>query len=352
MRLNPLATCSLPPLPLAGEVATLARAWRVGEFSPFAQELGEAPPPQPSPASGRGGSPSSLRHRASAPMLRYIWLICLVLVTTALPARAQDRLNVVASFSILGDFVRNVGGDRVNVTTLVGPDGDAHVYTPTPADAKKIADAKLVVVNGLGFEGWLSRLVQSSGRKPTIITATSGIAPRKLGSEADPHAWQSVANAKVYVTNIRADPAGAEAYRANAEGYLANLDALDRDIRQAVAQIPQDRRKVISTHDAFGYLASAYGIEFVAPLGVSTESEASARDIARIITQIRTQKIPAVFLENISDFRLIRRISAETGAKVGGTLYSDSLTGEKGDAPTYIDMVRHNIKALTSALTN
>jgi zinc/manganese transport system substrate-binding protein len=290
-------------------------------------------------------------------MRRLFWLGCLALITAALPARAQERLNVVASFSILGDFVRNVGGERVSVTTLVGPDGDAHVYTPTPADAKKIADAKLVIVNGLGFEGWLSRLVKSSGKKPTIVTATSGIAPRKLGSEADPHAWQSAANAKVYVTNIRdalaaADPAGAEAYRANAQTYLAKLDTLDRDMLMAVAQIPQDRRKVISTHDAFGYLASAYGIEFVAPLGVSTESEASARDIARIITQIRTQKIPAVFLENISDSRLIRRISAETGAKVGGTLYSDSLTNEKGDAPTYIDMVRHNIKALTSALAN
>jgi zinc/manganese transport system substrate-binding protein len=288
-------------------------------------------------------------------MRRLFWLGCLALIAVALPAHAQDRLNVVASFSILGDLVRNVGSDRVSVTTLVGPDGDAHVYTPTASDAKKIADAKLVIVNGLGFEGWLSRLAQSSGKKPTIVTATNGIAPRKLGSEADSHAWQSVANAKVYVTNIRdalaaADPAGAEAYRANAENYLAKLDALERELRAAVAQIPQDRRKVISTHYAFGYLASAYGIEFVAPLGVSTESEASARDIARIITQIRTQKIPAVFLENISDSRLIRRISAETGARVGGTLYSDSLTGEKGDAPTYIDMVRHNIKALTSAL--
>ncbi len=289
--------------------------------------------------------------------MRYISLICLFLAASMLPVRAQDRLNVVASFSILGDFVRNVGGERVSVTTLVGPDGDAHVYTPTPADAKRIADAKLVIVNGLDFEGWLSRLVKSSGRKPTIVTATRGIVPRKLGSHADPHAWQSVANAKTYVANIRealaaADPAGAEAYRANAEGYLARLDALDREVRAAVAQIPQDRRKVITTHDAFGYLAAAYGIAFVAPSGVSTESEASARDIARIITQIRTQKIPAVFLENISDSRLIRRISAETGAKVGGTLYSDSLTGEKGDAPTYIDMVRHNIKALTSALAN
>jgi zinc/manganese transport system substrate-binding protein len=290
-------------------------------------------------------------------MRRLFWLGCLALIMAAGPAHAQDRLNVVASFSILGDFVRNVGGERVSVTTLVGPDGDAHVYTPTPADAKKIADAKLVIVNGFGFEGWLSRLVRSSGKKPTIVTATSGIAPRKLGSEADPHAWQSVANAKIYAATIRdalaaADPAGAAIYRANAEGYLAKLDALEREMQAAVAQIPQDRRKVISTHDAFGYLASASGIEFVAPLGVSTESEASARDIARIITQIRTQKIPAVFLENISDSRLIRRISAETGARVGGMLFSDSLTGEKGDAPTYIDMVRHNIKALTSALAN
>ena len=198
--------------------------------------------------------------------------------------------------------------------------------------------------------------MQSSGSKASIVTATTGIAPLKLGSDADPHAWQSVANAKIYVANIRdalvaADPADAEAFKANAEAYLAKLDALDREVREAVAQIPEDRRKVISTHDAFGYFAAAYGIEFIAPLGVSTESEASARDIAGIITQIRAAKIPAVFLENISDPRLIRRIAAETGARVGGTLYSDSLTGEKGDAPTYIDMVRHNIKALTSALS-
>ncbi|QWG12597.1 metal ABC transporter substrate-binding protein [Bradyrhizobium sediminis] len=291
-------------------------------------------------------------------MRRFQFLFaCLMLIAAVAPARAQERLNVVASFSILGDFVRNVGGDRVNVTTLVGPNSDVHVYSPTPADAKKIADARLVIVNGLGLEGWLPRLVQSAGGKARIIAATDGIAPRKLGSDADPHAWQSVANAKTYVANISAalaaaDPAGAEGYRANATAYLAKLDALDREVREAVAQIPAARRKVISTHDAFGYLASSYGIAFIAPLGVSTESEASARDIARIITQIRTQKIPAVFLENISDARLIGRISAETGAKVGGTLYSDSLTGEKGDAPTYIEMVRHNIKALTSALAN
>ena len=283
------------------------------------------------------------------------WLIVLALMAITTPARATDRLNVVASFSILGDLVRNVGGASVDVTTLVGPDGDAHVYVPTPADAKRIAGAKLVFVNGLGLEGWLPRLVQSAGNKAVIVTATAGIAPLKLGSDADPHAWQSPLNAKIYVANIRdalvaAAPADAAAFRSNAEAYLAKLDALDREVRQAIAKIPESRRKVISTHRAFGYFAAAYGVEFVAPLGVSTESEASARDIAGIITQIRASKIPAVFLENISDPRLIRQIAAETGARVGGTLYSDSLTGEKGDSPTYIDMVRHNIKALTSAL--
>jgi zinc/manganese transport system substrate-binding protein len=287
--------------------------------------------------------------------MRHLCLICLALVISVFPARAEDRLNVVASFSILGDFVKNVGGERVSVTTLVGADGDAHVYVPTPADAKKIADAKLVFVNGFGLEGWLPRLVKSAGGKASIVTATAGIAPLTRGSDADPHAWQSVANAKIYVGNIRdalvaADPASAALFRSHADAYLAKLDALDREVRAAVAQIPEGRRRVISTHSAFGYFAAAYGVEFIAPIGVSTESEASARDIAGIITQVRSAKIPAVFLENMSDPRLIRRISAETGAKVGGTLYSDSLTAEKGDAPTYIGMVRHNIKALTSAL--
>ena len=281
--------------------------------------------------------------------------ILLAVLAGTLPARAQIRLDVVASFSILGDFAKQVGGDRVTVTTLVGADSDVHVYTPSPADAKKVADAKLLVINGLGLEGWLPRLVQSSGGKPIIVTASDGIAPRRLGADPDPHAWQSVVNAKRYVINIRdgfsrADPAGVATYNANAEAYLAQLDQFDLEVRAIVAQIPEARRKVISTHDAFAYFAAAYRIAFIAPQGVSTESEASARDIASIITQIKTDRIPAVFLENISDPRLIRRIAAETGARVGGTLYPDSLTGENGDAPTYIDMVRHNIKALASAL--
>lgn len=281
-------------------------------------------------------------------------LLC-VLLLIAPSVHAAERLSVVASFSILGDFVRNVGGDRVNVTTLVGPDSDVHVYTPAPADAKRVADAQLVIVNGLGLEGWLPRLAQSSGSKATIVTASAGIAPLKLGSAADPHAWQSVPNAKIYVADIAnalaaADPNDAELFRTQAKAYLEKLEALDREVREAVAKIPGERRKVISTHNAFGYFTAEYGVQFVAPQGVSTETEPSARDVASIIGQIKAQRIPAVFLENISDDRLIRRIAAETGAKVGGTLISDGLTGEKGPAPTYIDMVRHNIKALTSAL--
>ncbi len=284
------------------------------------------------------------------------WIIFLALMAAA-PARAQDRLHVVASFSIIGDFVRNVGGERVSVTMLVGPNGDVHVYTPAPADAKKIADARLLIINGLGLEGWLPRLLQASGSKAPIITATNGIVPLRLGSDADPHAWQSAANAKTYVANISdaliaADPAAAETFRANALRYTAELDALDREVRSAVAQIPPARRKVISTHNAFGYFAAAYGIEFIAPSGVSTEAEPSARDVAVIVSQVKSEKIPAVFMENISDPRLVSRIAAETGAKVGGTLFSDALTDEKGACPTYIEMVRHNIKALTSALGN
>ena len=299
---------------------------------------------------------------------RRVLAICLVIFCAiAAPAYAQqNKLNVVATFSILADFARNVGGDLVNVTSLVGPDSDTHVYTPAPSDAEKIAKAKLVIVNGLGLEGWLPRLIQSSGDKAVMVVASKGIAPRRIevgesggnerGGEADPHAWQSVPNAKIYVANIRdaliaADPAGAQIYRANADAYLAKLDALDRDVRAMVAKIPLERRNVISTHDAFGYFAAAYGVHFIAPQGVSTEAEPSARDIASIITQVKKQKIPAVFLENISDPRMMRRIASETGAAIGGTLYSDSLTGENGEAPTYIDMVRHNIRALTSALS-
>jgi zinc/manganese transport system substrate-binding protein len=276
---------------------------------------------------------------------------------------ADERIRVVATFSILEDFVKNVGGDRIDATTLVGPNGDAHVYEPSPADAKRLADARIVFMNGLGFEGFMGRLIKASGTKAVVVAATKGIKTRQMESidrdhaSIDPHAWQSVGNAKIYVNNIRdaliaADPAGRAAYEANAAAYLAKLDALEAEVKDIVAKIPADRRRVISTHDAFGYFSQAYRLEFIAPQGVSTEAEVSAKDVARIISQIRKQKIPAVFLENVTDARLVRRIAEETGAKIGGTLFSDALTGEKGEAPTYIDMVRHNIRTLSAALTS
>jgi len=274
---------------------------------------------------------------------------------------AEQKLRVVASFSVLGDLVRNVGGDRIELSTLVGPDGDAHVYSPTPADANTVAAANLVIINGLGFEGWLPRLVESTGKRATVIEATRGITPRHGDGadvdKLDPHAWQSVANVKVYVDNIRdalgnADPAGSSIYSTNATAYLKQLDALDREIRSGVDVIPPARRQVVSTHDAFGYFADAYGITFVAPQGVSTDTEPTAKDIAAIILLVRTAHIPAVFLEKLGDPRLIGQIASETGAKVGGTLFSDSLTGPDGEAPTYIQMMKHNIRELTRALVD
>jgi zinc/manganese transport system substrate-binding protein len=291
-------------------------------------------------------------------ILQRMFAVALVLGALAPHAHAaEQKLRVVASFSVLADLVRNVGGDRIELSTLVGPDGDAHVYSPTPADAKTVASAKLVIINGLGFEGWLPRLVESTGNHARVEEASNGVMPRHgTGADKiDPHAWQSVANVKIYVTNIRdalseADPAGSGTYSTNATAYLNKLDALDREIRSGVAAIPPQRRQVVTIHDAFGYFADAYGISFVAPQGVSTDTEPTASDIAATILLIRAAHVPAVFLEKLGDPRLVGRIAAETGAKLGGTLYSDSLTGPDGEAPTYIQMMDHNIRELTRAL--
>jgi len=285
----------------------------------------------------------------------------LAFVATANPAFAEGKLNVVATTSILADFVKNVGGDRVAVASLVGPNGDAHVYAPTPTDAKTVADAKVVFTNGLGLEGWMTRLVKASGTRAPMTVATKGVTPLKMEEDGktvtDPHAWQSVANAKIYVANIRdgliaADPAGQGAYEANAKDYLGRLDALEKDVKDTIAKIPADHRKIITTHDAFGYFGAAYGMQFIAPQGVSTEAGISAKDVASIVRQIRKQKIPAVFLENVSDSRLMDRIAKESGAKIGGTLYSDALSEATGPAATYIDMMRNNIREFSAALTS
>lgn len=299
-------------------------------------------------------------------MSRYALILTVVMTLFEIEsARAGNKLDVVATFSILGDLVKNVGGDRVQVNTLVGPNGNTHVYTPSPADAKKLADAGVIVVNGLGLEGWLDRLISASGTKAAIIVATARINPKERAGKADddghggtdPHAWQSVANAKTYVENIRdglvaADPAGKAAYEENTRQYLARLGQLDRDVRSTISNIPADRRLVVTDHRAFGYFEREYGIRFASPQGLSTEAEPSAKGMASIITAIRQSKAPAVFLENVTDPRLMQQIAAETGARIGGTLYSDALTDKNGDAPTYIDLVRHNLRQLSSALSN
>jgi len=320
-----------------------------------------------------------------------VGLALAALVAWAGSAGAADKVKAVASFSILGDMVRQVGGDRVEVLTLVAPDADAHVFSPTPADAKTLAGADLFFVNGLGFEGWMERLEKSSGFKGKTVVVSNGVKPLTMeeeeghhhGEEADhdhddhakdehdhddhaphdehdvtdPHAWQDLANGKIYVANIRdgliaADPEGRAVYQANAAKYLDAIAKEEIAVKAAIDSLPEERRKIITSHDAFGYFGSAYGLEIIAPEGVSTESEASAQDVAKIIRQIKEEKIQAVFLENVADHRLLDQIARETSAKIGGTLYSDALSGPDGPAPTYLDMFRHNIGVLTAALSS
>lgn len=273
-------------------------------------------------------------------------------------ARAQAparKLRVVASFSILADMAREVGGDAVDVTALVGPDGDAHVFEPTPADVKRLSNADLVIVNGLRFEGWIERLVQVSGYRGPVVVASQGITTRLLGSAPDPHAWQSLANARRYVDNIRAAlvaarPSHAQHIEQRSADYLRRVDALDASVRKRLGQIAPADRHVVTSHDAFGYFAEAYGVTFIAAVGWSTGSEASAADVSRIVRQLRAQNVRAVFVENISDARLVQRIAREAGARVGGTLYSDALSppGTAGD--TYLRMFDHNASTLLAAL--
>ena len=310
----------------------------------------------------------------AARMTGVVWLaalgLMLGLVAPAAAGSAGGPVRAVASFSILADLVRQVGGPHVTVTTLVGPDSDVHGFSPSPADARKLAESDVVFVNGLGLEGWLDRLIRASGTRAPVVTVSAGVKPipaqdehvhgegdHHRGDQAvDPHAWQDVANVRTYVANIRdglarVDPGHADAYREAAAAYLAELDTLDRTVRATIAAIPPENRRIITTHDAFGYFAAAYGLRFVAPQGVSSDSEASPRDVAAIIRQIRRDHIPAVFIENISDPRQMEQIGRESGARIGGEVYSDALSGPTGPASTYVGMIRSNLRAFAAALT-
>ena len=267
-------------------------------------------------------------------------------------------LRVVASFSILADLVAQVAGPLAEVTALVGPDADAHVFQPAPADVRRLAQADLVVVNGLGFEGWMTRLISSAGYRGPVLTCTDGLplrAPAPTAAPADPHAWQDPAHVRHYVARIRdaliaARPAEAGTLRQRAAAFDAELVALDRRIRAEIATLAPEQRRLVTTHDAFAAFAAAYGIEFLAAQGWNTDSEPSAGDVARLIRQIRRQQVRAVFIENVTDARLVERIARETGATVGGTLYSDALSAPSGPAGSYLRLMAHNVATLMAGL--
>lgn len=287
-------------------------------------------------------------------------LLATALLAAGSTALAADKIPVVASFSILGDLVRVVGGDRVAVTTLVGPDEDAHVFEPKPADAKSLLQSKLLVTNGLGFEHWAQKLVKSAGYKGQAVVASQGVKPRTMpgekgGKETDPHAWQDPTNVVLYVKNIatalaKADPEGAAQYTANSEAYVKELQTLDTWAKEQLGAIPAAKRKVITSHDAFGYFGAHYQVGFLAPQGISTEAEPSAKQVAQLIQQIQREKIKAVFFENMSSAKLLGQLSKDAGVTVGPELYVDALSKPGGPADSYLKLMHHNVTQLAAGM--
>ena len=285
-------------------------------------------------------------------------LVLAALLLWAGPAAART-LQVVASFTVLADMVRQVGGDRVQVTSLVGPNGDPHAYEPSPDDARRLKAADVVFINGLGLEGWMTRLVTASGAQGKPVVATEGLQTRRMEENGrpvvDPHAWNSMGNAPAYIGNIvralsTADPDGAADYRERGARYGAELQALDGYARHQVASVPPGRRKVLTSHDAFGYFGAAYGVTFLSPVGLSTESEASAKVVAALIRQVKAEKVRTYFLESAADPRLVRQVANATGAEPGGVLFVETLSAADGPAPTYAAMFRYNVDALVAAM--
>jgi zinc/manganese transport system substrate-binding protein len=297
------------------------------------------------------------------PLSRRIFVLAgaSAIAASATPFRgiaAVTTVPVTATFSILGDMVQAIGGKRVTVTTLVGSDGDPHVYEPRPEDARAVTQAAALFLNGMGFEGWLDRLVDSSDFRGGLVIVSQGVEPLVIGNGRgvkDPHAWHDLANAKIYATNIAAglitsDPDGRSYYEKAHDAYIKEINAVEREVKKRLGSLPPSHRRAVISHDSFGYFGRAYGIEFLAPQGLSTEAEPSANDLATLIRQIREENVRALFLENASDPRLIEQIQRETGVRIGGTLYSDALSGPDGPAPTYLAMMRHNIRTLATAL--
>lgn len=276
---------------------------------------------------------------------------------------AAEPIPVVASFSILGDLVQVVGGQRVQVTTLVGPDADAHSFEPKPADARAILKARLFVTNGLNFEPWADKLAKSAAYQGAMVVASRGVKPIQIEEaghghshqDADPHAWQNPNNVVLYVQNIaaglsRVDPAGASSYQANAARYAALLKDFDAQARAQFAAVPEAKRKVITSHDAFGYLAAHYQIKFLAPEGVNADATPSAKHVAELIRQMKRENIKAIFVENMSNPKLIAQLGKDAGATLGGTLYSDALSGPTEPGSSYLKLMQHNVTQLLAGM--
>ncbi|RPE03602.1 metal ABC transporter substrate-binding protein [Candidatus Pantoea deserta] len=275
------------------------------------------------------------------------------------PLSMAKTVNVVASFTVLADIVQQVGGDHVKVKSLVGPDGDPHTFEPTPQDSQALARADVVFVSGLGLEGWMDRLVSASGYKGETVVASRGVATRSMEEEGktitDPHAWNSMQNGVIYATNvmnalINADPQDADAIRRSGARYIQQLQALDSWAKTTLAAIPAARRKVLTSHDAFGYFGQRYGVTFLAPVGFSTEAEASASDVGGLIKQLQTEHIQTYFIENQTDPRLVKQIASATGAQPGGELYPEALSQPSGPAATYVAAFRHNVETMTRSM--
>ena len=275
------------------------------------------------------------------------------------PLSMAKTVNVVASFTVLADIVKQVGGEHVNVKSLVGPNGDPHTFEPTPQDSQALASADLVFVSGLGLEGWMDRLVSASGYKGDAVVASLGVATRRMEEEGktvtDPHAWNSMQNGVIYAANvmnalIKADPQDADAIRRSGEKYIQQLQTLDGWAKTAFAAIPAAKRKVLTSHDAFGYFGQRYGVTFLAPVGFSTEAEASASEVGGLIQQLKAEHIHSYFIENQTDPRLVKQIASATGAQPGGELYPEALSQPSGPAPTYVAAFRHNVEAMIRSM--
>ena len=289
-------------------------------------------------------------------MQNFTKLVAIVAFTLyASASLAKDRIKIVASFSILGNMVEQVVGGHADVTTIVGPDADAHVYQPSAADARAVADADIIFVNGLGFETWSDTLIVESGTNASVHVATAGVKIVTVDGSTDPHAWNSLSNGVVYVNNIAATlsekmPTKANMIEANRAAYVDQLLALDIATKATLANLPANKRTVVTAHDAFGYLADAYDMIFLAPVGIDTDAEPSAQELAVLIDQLKADGAAALFVENITSPALVQQIADETGLNIGGRLFSDALSEHGGPATSYLAMFEHNLETLLTAL--